>query len=322
MKNYFKKFSIMFVMLLAAIGVGIIQNGNVANAATLDQQLLQPEDGWYRIDDNDPKISYSKGWVALPGTYDYNHTYHTTSGNGQQAVLNFYGTGIRVIGDMNDYSKGDINIDIDGGSTTVFQQGGSGEYQCLLFEYSSLPLGNHTARIYTSNSSYKIIIDAIDIKKPISVSLDKASIDLTVGDSRQLTATTTPAGAQVTWTSSDDSIVTVDSTGKVNGTKAGSCIITAATEDGLTATCTVNVLKKGTDPNQPVQPTSDGNLYIQLVSGEVKKYTVTSEEFDKFKQWYIDRADNKAGLPIYKFDKDSNEDYVICDKIEWFELRK
>jgi hypothetical protein len=35
MKNYFKKFSIMFVMLLAIIGVGAIQNGITTNAATI-----------------------------------------------------------------------------------------------------------------------------------------------------------------------------------------------------------------------------------------------------------------------------------------------
>jgi len=34
MKNYFKKFSIMFVMALIVLGIGIIQNGNVANAAS------------------------------------------------------------------------------------------------------------------------------------------------------------------------------------------------------------------------------------------------------------------------------------------------
>ncbi len=41
MKNYFKNFCVMFIMLLAVLGVGVIQQGNIANAATIGQQLLQ-----------------------------------------------------------------------------------------------------------------------------------------------------------------------------------------------------------------------------------------------------------------------------------------
>ncbi|MDF2885529.1 MAG: hypothetical protein K0R54_6103 [Clostridiaceae bacterium] len=78
-------------------------------------------------------------------------------------------------------------------------------------------------------------------------------MNLTQGDSGQLKATTTPAGAQVTWKSSDSSVATVDSTGKVIGVKEGQVTITAATADGLTATCVVTVIPKGTDPNpQPI----------------------------------------------------------------------
>ncbi|WP_459476475.1 Ig-like domain-containing protein [Clostridium saccharoperbutylacetonicum] len=80
------------------------------------------------------------------------------------------------------------------------------------------------------------------------ISLDKSSMNLNVGDFGQLTATTTPAGAQVTWKSSDTSIATVDSTGKVIGVKEGTCTITVTTADGVTATCIVTITPKGTDP--------------------------------------------------------------------------
>jgi uncharacterized repeat protein (TIGR01451 family) len=74
-------------------------------------------------------------------------------------------------------------------------------------------------------------------------------MNLTQDDSGQLTATTTPSGVQVTWKSSDSSIATVDSTGKVTAMKEGTCTITVTTADGLTATCVVTVTPKGTDPN-------------------------------------------------------------------------
>ena len=81
---------------------------------------------------------------------------------------------------------------------------------------------------------------------PSSVSLNKSSISLSVGDSEQLTATVTPAEAAnktVTWVSSDTSIATVDSDGVVSAVAAGSTTITVETVDGgYTATCTVTVI--------------------------------------------------------------------------------
>lgn len=45
----------------------------------------------------------------------------------------------------------------------------------------------------------------------------------------------------MTWTSSDETIATVDENGAVTAIKAGSVIITATTANGLTATCEVIV---------------------------------------------------------------------------------
>lgn len=59
-----------------------------------------------------------------------------------------------------------------------------------------------------------------------------------------LKATVTPADTNqnVTWTSSDDSVASVDSNGKVTALKKGVAIITATTDDGAkSATCTINV---------------------------------------------------------------------------------
>ncbi|OOM70170.1 bacterial Ig-like domain protein [Clostridium sp. BL-8] len=93
------------------------------------------------------------------------------------------------------------------------------------------------------------MLDAIDIddtghlvdpnQQTQSITIDKATIDLSEGDSDNLFATTTPAAVGVKWTSSDSSVATVDSTGKVTAIGAG----TATTTDGsnLSASCTVNV---------------------------------------------------------------------------------
>lgn len=79
------------------------------------------------------------------------------------------------------------------------------------------------------------------------VTLNKTTASLMVGQTMNLTATVSPSGAnkKVTWTSSDTSVATVGSTGKVTGKKAGTATITVRTADGgYTASCKVTVTPK------------------------------------------------------------------------------
>lgn len=77
-----------------------------------------------------------------------------------------------------------------------------------------------------------------------TVTLDKSTLSVTVGGATgSLSATVSPVGSAVTWSSSDTSIATVSS-GTVTAVKAGSCTVTASiTVDGVTyvAECTVTV---------------------------------------------------------------------------------
>lgn len=75
------------------------------------------------------------------------------------------------------------------------------------------------------------------------VTLDKHTATATVEGTASLTATTYPAGATVTWTTSDSTVATVSS-GTVTGVKAGTATITASiTVDGTTHTdkCVVTI---------------------------------------------------------------------------------
>ena len=104
-----------------------------------------------------------------------------------------------------------------------------------------------------------------------SISLDKSTMNLNVGDSGQLTATTTPAGAQVIWSSSDSTIATVDSNGRVTASKdkEGTCTITATTTDGsnLSATCIVTVTNS-TNPNPTPNQGTDTIVNIAHAKGD------------------------------------------------------
>jgi len=81
------------------------------------------------------------------------------------------------------------------------------------------------------------------------VTLNRGTLNLTVGTRAALTATVLPTGATnpaVTWTSSDNYIAMVDASGTVTAVAAGSAVITVTTEDGnMSASCLVTVSTDG-----------------------------------------------------------------------------
>ncbi len=83
---------------------------------------------------------------------------------------------------------------------------------------------------------------------PTDVELNSTSITLNdIGQTYQLEATVLPESATekgVTWTSSNEQVCVVSSTGLVTATGAGTALITVTTVDGgLTATCLVKVIQ-------------------------------------------------------------------------------
>jgi len=101
--------------------------------------------------------------------------------------------------------------------------------------------------------TFPTIVDAIvNPYKPgyvavTGVTLSPTKDTVAVGDTSQLTAIVTPSNATntaITWTSSNEAIATVSSTGLVTGIAAGKATITVTTLNiGKTATCLVAVLK-------------------------------------------------------------------------------
>ena len=99
---------------------------------------------------------------------------------------------------------------------------------------------------YGSDSKeFTLTIDQQGTIHVTSVSLDKTSLELTEGETAQLTATVKPDNAtnkNVTWSSSAPNVATVDSSGKVTAVAPGTATITVTTADGgFTATCAVTV---------------------------------------------------------------------------------
>ena len=88
----------------------------------------------------------------------------------------------------------------------------------------------------------------VSSKAVTGVSLNKTTLNLITGDSETLTATVSPDDAtnkNVTWSSSNEAVVTVDNEGTVTAVSKGSATVTVISVDGgKTATCEVTVEPK------------------------------------------------------------------------------
>ena len=115
----------------------------------------------------------------------------------------------------------------------------------------------------------------------IGVTLDKTELTLIEGETADLVATVTPDDADnknVIWSSSDESIATVDQDGKVTAVKEGVAVITVTTEDGgKTATCEVTIKKKEEPAPEPIPVVgvSLDKTELTLIEGETADLVVT-----------------------------------------------
>ena len=108
-----------------------------------------------------------------------------------------------------------------------------------------------------------------------SVSLDNDRLDLIEGETAQLTATVLPENAtnkNVTWSSSDESIATVDQNGNITAKSAGNTTVTVTTEDGSKIdTCEVTV----TENTIPVTGVTLDKDKLELAKGGTGQLTAT-----------------------------------------------
>ncbi|MGN0982959.1 MAG: InlB B-repeat-containing protein [Candidatus Limivicinus sp.] len=76
------------------------------------------------------------------------------------------------------------------------------------------------------------------------------SVKLAMGESRTLSVTAEPAGADIsdiTWSCDKEKVLSVDARGRVTGLSAGTATVTASTPAGASASCTVEVGRRAVD---------------------------------------------------------------------------
>lgn len=101
---------------------------------------------------------------------------------------------------------------------------------------------------FSTSSVYEQVVDTydnVDVIYPVSdVTLDKAEVDLLVGQTLNLNATVAPVNAtckDIIWSSNNPDYVSVDENGKVAALNGGRATITATTKDNaFVASCVIN----------------------------------------------------------------------------------
>ena len=119
-----------------------------------------------------------------------------------------------------------------------------------------------------------LAVTACEKTEPIAVSgiaFDKTTLNLTIGNSTTLVATISPDNAsnkRIIWSSSAESVATVNASGKINAVSVGTTTITAKTTNGESITCEVTVYKMVAGSKTGLLSwvyTDDGTL---IISGE------------------------------------------------------
>lgn len=139
----------------------------------------------------------------------------------------------------------------------------------------------------TSTYSFNLIVNNnLDIIVT-GVTLDPHTMELTVGEEKTLIATVSPENAtnkNLTWSSSDSAVATVDQDGKVTPVGPGNATITVTTIDGgSTDTAVVNVATKPEAPTNVTAIAGDGEATINFTApssnggSPIINYTVTAQ---------------------------------------------
>ncbi len=159
----------------------------------------------------------------------------------------FTGVGVDIIGFEPGGSQYAANYTIYIDNTPVSTgntSSSSDQFQVLLGSVTGLSNTSHTVKIAFSSaigSSPYVIVDALKIYNstsnvPVtSVSLSPTAVSLNVGATTTLSASIVPSNAtntNVTWSSSNTTVATVNTAGLVTGIAAGTATITVVTQDG------------------------------------------------------------------------------------------
>lgn len=253
-------------------------DGNGATSGTMDDQVFTIGTA-QTLSENKYKMSYTV-------TYNYNGNGMANSNVVVNSTFSGWGTdasGTKVYSDKQSVT----NLSSTDGAVVrlyaVWQYGSTilptPTMTGYTFDgwYTSASGGVKVGNPYTPSSDITLYAHWNMNNIPVSdVTISDKSIILTVGEYLTLTATITPSDAtnkNVIWTSSDESVATVSTSGVVSGISKGSAVIIATTVDGgKVAFCNVTVksaIYYGDVTGNGVISSADGTVLARYIAGFV-----------------------------------------------------
>lgn len=118
---------------------------------------------------------------------------------------------------------------------------------------------NITAEITANGQSYTDTC-RVTVEEP-SVRLSSSSLSMNVGDTETLSASVTPNGSSISWSSSDTSVATVSSNGRVTAVGGGTASITASITVGGKSYSDTCLVTAGSVPSYTLWVTT-GSAYV------------------------------------------------------------
>ena len=136
--------------------------------ATIGEQLLQPEEGWKRIDNISGSIKYNGSWGIYSGNSFYNNTLYSSNTLGDSYSFSFYGTKFRIISQYYTNRTTEQTVVIDDSITEKYTGNNTPANIVLEYEKTGLTEGIHTVTVTNTGRGGGhgfMPIDAIDIDK-------------------------------------------------------------------------------------------------------------------------------------------------------------
>ncbi len=184
---------------------------------------------------------------------------------------------------------------------------------------TALSVGNAIISATTQDGNFTAICNVTVENNTVAVtgvSINPGNITLDINTTGQLTATVAPANAtntNVTWSSNDNNIATVNANGLVTAVAPGNAIITVTTADGgFTATCNVTV--NNTDGIYTEEDNNNLMLYPNPVSGLLNiesNTTILKIEVFNFLGQLIDAVNTNNNTYQYNTEKLNNGYYMF-----------
>ncbi len=319
-------------------------------AASVGQQLLQPESNWVRFDDSFSEIKRDSTFstISLPNEA-YNGSYYGSTKKDATISFTFTGTKIRLIAPTYTFQSRDIGVTIDGKSVGSYSAySATRMMQVIVFEKTDLSNSKHTIQLKNNDAGQELEIDAVDLAQGNNIinTTTPFITSVTAGD-QQATLKVDQASSGSSYTiyyGSDASNYTntinvqADTYGNLivpnltNGTTYFFAVTTSTNGTQSAKSNQVSVTLSKSEPTPtPVEPDSKDKaiLVVTMINGLEKEYDLPMKDVNQFISWY-DAKDAGKGPARFEIKKYNNNigpfskrtDSVIFNNILSFEVNE